>query len=93
MSIDTGTLDRLRAIVGPHGYLDRPSDVEPFLIDHRKLYHGATALVLRPESPEQVAAIMQLCNEARIGVTIQEDFLAVDSTPCTNAGVMFSCNG
>lgn len=68
MSIDTATLDRLRAIVGPHGHLDRPSDVEPFLIDHRKLYHGATALVLRPDSTEQVAAIMKLCNEARIGV-------------------------
>ena len=68
MSTDTATLDRLRAIVGPHGYLDRPSDLEPFLIDHRKLYHGATALVLRPDSTEQVAAIMKLCNEARIGV-------------------------
>jgi FAD/FMN-containing dehydrogenase len=68
MSNDTPTLNRLRAIVGPHGYLDRPSDVEPFLIDHRKLYHGATALVLRPDSTEQVAAIMKLCNEARIGV-------------------------
>ena len=68
MSIDTATLDRLRAIVGPHGYLDRPNDVEPFLIDHRKLYHGATSLVLRPDSTEQVAAIMKLCHEARIGV-------------------------
>jgi FAD/FMN-containing dehydrogenase len=45
MSIDTATLDRLRAIVGPHGYLDQPSD-----------------------STEQVAAIMKLCDEARIGV-------------------------
>ena len=51
MSIDTATLDRLRAIVGAHGYLDRPGDVEPFLVDHRKLYHGATALVLRPVPP------------------------------------------
>jgi len=68
MSIDTATLNRLRAIVGPHGYLDQPGDVEPFLDDHRKLYHGATALVLRPDSTEQVAAIMKLCNEARIGV-------------------------
>jgi FAD/FMN-containing dehydrogenase len=66
--IDTAILDRLRAIVGPHGFLDRPSDVEPFLIDHRKLYHGATALVLRPDSTEQVTATMKLCNEARIGV-------------------------
>jgi FAD/FMN-containing dehydrogenase len=68
MSIDAATLDRLRAIVGPSGYLDRPTDVEPFLVDHRKLYHGATALVLRPDSTEQVAAIMKLCNDARIGV-------------------------
>jgi FAD/FMN-containing dehydrogenase len=67
-SIDTSTLDRLRAIVGPHGFLDQPNDVEPFLIDHRKLYHGATSLVLRPDSTEQVAAIMKLCHEARIGV-------------------------
>jgi FAD/FMN-containing dehydrogenase len=68
MSLDTVTLDRLRTIVGPNGYLDLPSDVEPFLTDHRKLYHGATALVLRPDSTEQIAAIMKLCNEARIGV-------------------------
>jgi FAD/FMN-containing dehydrogenase len=68
MNIAAGTLDRLRAIVGPHGYLDRPTDVEPFLVDHRKLYRGATALVLRPDSTDQVAAIMKLCNEARIGV-------------------------
>ena len=68
MSIDAATLDRLRAVVGPHGYLDQPGDVAPFLIDHRKLYHGATAIVLRPDSTEQVATIMRLCNEARIGV-------------------------
>ena len=68
MSIDAATLDRLRAIVGPHGYLDQPTDVEPFLVDHRKLYRGATPLVLRPDTTEQVAAIMKLCNDARIGV-------------------------
>ena len=68
MSIANATLDRLRALVGPHGYLDRPADLEPFLVDHRKLYRGATPLVLRPDSTEQVAAIMKLCNEARIGV-------------------------
>src|SRR5688572_5685244 len=68
MSIDARTLDRLRAIVGPQGYLDRPTDVEPVLVDHRKLYRGATALVLRPDSADQVAAIMKLCNDARIGV-------------------------
>ncbi len=68
MSIATGMLERLRALVGPQGYLDQPTDLQPFLIDHRKLYRGATPLVLRPDSTAQVAGIMQLCNEARIGV-------------------------
>jgi FAD/FMN-containing dehydrogenase len=68
MSIAGATLDRLRALVGPQGFLDRPTDVEPFIVDHRKLYRGATPLVLRPGSTEQIAAIMKLCNEARIGV-------------------------
>jgi FAD/FMN-containing dehydrogenase len=68
MTIATATLERLRALVGPQGYLDQPSDLEPFLVDHRKLYRGATPLVLRPDSTAQVAGVMQLCNEARIGV-------------------------
>ncbi|HKE93472.1 MAG TPA: FAD-binding oxidoreductase [Povalibacter sp.] len=61
-------LERLQAIVGPHGFLDRPADIEPFTVDHRKLYRGTTPLVLRPDSTEQVAAILRLCNEAGIGV-------------------------
>jgi len=61
-------LDRLRSIVGAQGYLDQPFDIEPFTTDHRKLYRGTTPLVLRPDSTAQVAAIMQACNEARVGV-------------------------
>jgi FAD/FMN-containing dehydrogenase len=68
MSISAATLDRLRALVGPQGYLDQPTDLAPFLVDHRKLYRGATPLVLRPDSTAQVAGIMQLCNAERIGV-------------------------
>jgi FAD/FMN-containing dehydrogenase len=68
MSVPTQLLGRLRDIVGPSGFLDQPVDVEPYLVDHRKLYRGATPLVLRPDSTAQVAAIMQLCNEEHIGV-------------------------
>jgi FAD/FMN-containing dehydrogenase len=68
MTVAAATLDRLRALAGAQGYLDQSNDIEPFLVDHRKLYRGATPLVLRPDSTEQVAAIMKLCNEARIGV-------------------------
>ena len=62
------TMQRLRSIVGPQGFLDQPADVAPFTVDHRKLYRGATPLVLRPDSTAQVAAIMKLCNDERIGV-------------------------
>ena len=68
MHPNASLLAELRGILGPQGYLDEPADVEPFLVDHRKLYRGATPLVLRPDSTEQVAAIMRRCNEARVGV-------------------------
>jgi FAD/FMN-containing dehydrogenase len=68
MTINSTVLDRLRAIVGPAGYLDQPADVAPFTVDHRELYRGATPLVLRPDSTAQVSAILKLCNEHRVGV-------------------------
>jgi FAD/FMN-containing dehydrogenase len=66
--LDPGLLERLRGIVGANGYLEQPSDVEPYVVDHRNLYRGRTPLVLRPDSTAQVAAILKLCNEAGVGV-------------------------
>lgn len=68
MKPSSAILDRLRAIVGAQGYLDQPSDLEPYTTDHRRLYRGATSLVLRPDSTAQVADILRVCNEERIGV-------------------------
>jgi FAD/FMN-containing dehydrogenase len=68
MSIPANVLDRLRAIVGPNGYLDQPADIEPFTTDHRRLYRGATPLVLRPDLVAQVAEILRVCNDAGVGV-------------------------
>ncbi len=68
MSIAPSVLDALRQIVGSGGYFDQPADLEPFTIDHRKLYRGATPLVLRPSSTEQVSQILRTCNEAGVGV-------------------------
>jgi FAD/FMN-containing dehydrogenase len=68
MNIPTSVLDDLRRIVGPGGYFDQPADLAPFTVDHRKLYRGATPLVVRPSSTEQVAAILRTCHAAGVGV-------------------------
>lgn len=68
MSIPNSTLERLRGIVGAQGYLDSPADIEPFTVDHRKLFRGATPLVLKPSDTQQVSEILRICYEAGIGV-------------------------
>jgi FAD/FMN-containing dehydrogenase len=68
MPISADSLVFLRNVVGPEGILESPADVEPFLVDHRKLYRGATPGVLRPNSVEQVSRILHYCHEHRIGV-------------------------
>lgn len=67
-SIDGDTLAQLRTLVDPAGALTDPADIAPFTVDHRRLYQGATPLVLRPNVTSQVAAILAFCNERGIGV-------------------------
>ncbi|MGC3982014.1 MAG: FAD-binding oxidoreductase [Steroidobacteraceae bacterium] len=61
-------LQPLRTLLGPQGFLDQAVDLEPYLVDHRRLYRGITPVVLRPESTEQAAQILKLCHAHRIGV-------------------------
>lgn len=57
---------RLKELAGPNGFLDQPADMAPYLTDFRKLYRGATPVVLRPDSTARVAAIVRYCSEAGI---------------------------
>ena len=43
-------IDRVKAAVGPRGWVADPRDLEPYLVESRGLYHGATRLVVRPAS-------------------------------------------
>ncbi len=56
-------LDRFARIVGPAYALSDRQAIEPFLIEPRDKFHGRTALVLKPGSVAEVAAILTLANE------------------------------
>ena len=64
-------LTALKSVVGPGGFLDSAADVEPFLVDFRKIYHGRSPLVLLPSSTEQVSQLLAYCHEHDIGVVAQ----------------------
>ena len=69
--IDGGIIERLKAVVGAGGFVDDAADIAPYLVDMRQLYRGASPLVLRPASTEQVAGIVRICHAAGIGIVPQ----------------------
>lgn len=70
-TVSSDALQRLKAIVGPRGYIDDEAGKAAYLNDERDLFHGLSPLVLRPASTAEVAAIVTLANEARIGIVPQ----------------------
>jgi FAD/FMN-containing dehydrogenase len=64
-------LERIKAIVGPKGFIADAAGMAPFLEEERRLYHGAARLVLRPSSTEEVAGIVRNCAAARIPIVPQ----------------------
>jgi FAD/FMN-containing dehydrogenase len=61
-------LAELKTCVGDHGWLESSAEVAPFTRDHRRLYHGATPLVLLPADTEAVARILTVCQREAIAV-------------------------
>jgi len=61
----------LEAIVGPAGIVCDPERMASYLSDWRSAYCGKAALVVRPGTTEQVAAVVRLCHEQRIAVVPQ----------------------
>ena len=64
-------IDQLKAAVGPKGWIEDPAETAAYLVDERALYQGATPLVVRPASTEEVSAVLALCCQAGIGVVPQ----------------------
>jgi FAD/FMN-containing dehydrogenase len=62
------TLAALKAAAGDGGWLDSSGDLSAYTIDFRRLYRGATPLVLLPRTVEQVSRIMSICHRDEVGV-------------------------
>jgi FAD/FMN-containing dehydrogenase len=65
------TLTRFTAIVGEKYALTDPADAERHLVEHRRLYHGKTPLVLKPGTTEEVSRILALANETGTAIVPQ----------------------
>lgn len=66
MNVTMSLADRLRAfvdIVGEANALTSAHDIKPYLTENRGLYHGASPLVLKPGSTQEVSAILKLASE------------------------------
>ena len=64
-------LERLRDVVGPKGWVDDESAMQPYLAEERGLFKGIAAAVVKPASTEEVSRILALCNETGFSVVPQ----------------------
>ncbi|HSS64400.1 MAG TPA: FAD-binding oxidoreductase, partial [Gammaproteobacteria bacterium] len=70
-SVTADVIERFRSAIGAAGVIDDASDMAGYLVDERKLFHGRTPVVLRPDSTEAVARAVSICVESGIGIVPQ----------------------
>jgi FAD/FMN-containing dehydrogenase len=68
---DQDAISRLKAALGPKGFLEGAEAMARYLVDWRGLYRGPALLVARPASTAEVSACMRICSEAGIAVVPQ----------------------
>jgi FAD/FMN-containing dehydrogenase len=64
------SLKRIADIVGPDGIVPLV-DAERYLVDERRQYRGAAAMIVRPQSVEECAGVLAECAASGIGVVPQ----------------------
>ncbi|HWT53470.1 MAG TPA: FAD-binding oxidoreductase [Rhodocyclaceae bacterium] len=64
-------IETLSAIVGAGNVLKTVADMEPYLHDWRRRYHGSAQCVVRPGSTHEVAAVVAACAAAGVGIVPQ----------------------
>lgn len=71
VNVPASVIEKIRQAVGPQGVLTAAADLEPYVVDWRGVYRGATAAVVRPANTVEVAAVMKICAETGTPVVPQ----------------------
>lgn len=64
----TSAIERIRAALGEAACLTSTAETAPYLVDFRRLYQGKTRLVVCPATTSEVATVLAICNDLRVGV-------------------------
>ena len=64
-------IEKLKDIVGPAGWTADPVDLEPHLTEWRGLWRGTTALMVSPQTTDQVARIVAACSATGTAIVPQ----------------------
>ncbi|TDI61649.1 MAG: FAD-binding oxidoreductase [Alphaproteobacteria bacterium] len=65
------SLDAIKELLGPGGYIDDPQDMGPYVSEPRGRWPGTTQLIARPNSVEDVSAIVKICQGSQIPIVPQ----------------------
>ena len=65
------TIEALARIVGAQHAIREAEAMAPYLVEWRDRYHGKAALVLKPGSTDEVAAILKLADETKTAIVPQ----------------------
>ena len=69
--ITSDVIERLKSVVGPTGHISNPTDIAPYCRSFRDGWEGRAALVLRPQSTEEVSKLVRICSDAGVGIVPQ----------------------
>ena len=71
MRMPDSLIEKLTAIVSTNAVITQADTMAPHLNDWRGRYHGDAIAVVKPNSTEQVAAVVKLCAETRTAIVPQ----------------------
>jgi len=69
--ITNEVLSLIRSVVGDEEVITDHTDLKPYSHDETEDLHYYPEVAVRPKSPEEISALMKLCNARRIPVTIR----------------------